>query len=556
MPEADVLVVGGGFAGMSAAISAQEQGAKTAIVSKLHPLRSHSSGAHSGINASLRGEDSWETHARDTVAAGDYLGEQDVIEVLCREAPQDVIRLEHMGVVFSRDEQGRIDQIRFAGSSHPRTCYCGDSAGHILLQVLYEQILRLDIPTYHEWFATSLIADGGTCSGVFARELRTGVLQTFSARSVVLATGGIGRMYQPSTSSMTTTADGMALAYQAGVPLRDMEMVQFTPTTLKSQGVLITEAARGEGAYLINAQGDRFMNSYAPDTMELATRDICARAIETEISKGEGVDGHVYLDFRHLDKDRIADRLPETQALVKDLAGIDLTQEPVPVRPAMHRPIGGIKTDIEGATSLPGLYAAGECAHTGVHGANHLGGNSLLECVVMGRRAGVSAASHAGATPPPESSGSLLADQEKRLQTLLSQDRGKDTPGGLRRELATLMQRHVGIFRDEKGLKQAAKDIEKIRGRHQKLGVQNRSGSFNAEINTVLELGYMIDVAQVIITSALGRKESRGAHYRNDFLSRDDKDSLKHTMARQSADGPQLEYEPVTITRWKPEGGS
>ena len=556
MPEYDVLVVGGGFAGMSAAISAREQGAKVAIVSKLHPLRSHSSGTHSGINASLRGQDSWEAHALDTVAAGDHLGEQDAIETLCQEAPQEVIRMEHMGVPFSRDDQGRIDQVRFAGSSQPRTCYCGDSAGHVLLQVLFEQVLRHEIPLYHEWFATSLIVHDGSCSGIFARDLKTGVLETYSARAVVLATGGIGRLYQPSTSSIGATADGMALAYRAGVPLRDMEMVQFGPTTLKSRGILITEAARGEGAHLINSEGNRFMEGYAADAMEMATRDVCARAIEKEIAEGRGSNGYVYLDFRHLDKDRIADRLPETQALVKDLAGVDLTKEPVPVRPAMHRPIGGIQVDIQGSTSMSGLFATGECANTGVHGANRLGGNSLLECVVMGRRAGASASEHAKATQLSPAPKGLLADEEKRIQTLLSRDRGKDTPGGLRRELATLMHDKVGIFRDEAGLTEAGKNIEKIRDRYQKLGVQDRAGSFNSDVVTILELGHMIDVAGVIVASALERKESRGTHHRLDFPKRDDKNWLTHIIAKPSPDGPKLENQPVTVTRWQPEGSA
>ena len=396
MPEHDVIVVGGGFAGMRAALAAKAAGADVALVSKVHPLRSHSSGSHSGINAALAPDDSWESHAQDTIVAGADLSERDAVEVLCREGIEDVIQLEHMGVIFSRDGAGRIDVMPFAGSSRPRTCYVGDSAGHIILQVLYEQLLRHQVQTYDEWFATSLMIEDGNCRGVIALELSSGGLQQLYADAVVLATGGFGRMYEPSTSSYAATADGVALAYLAGASLMDMEMVQYHPTTLKGKGVVITEAARGEGAYLVNAGGDRFMASSSPEAMEMATRDVCARAVEEEIRQGRGVDGCVFLDFRHLDKARLDDRLPETQLLVNRLADIHLKEALVPVRPAMHRPIGGIRVDLQGASGVPGLYAAGECACGGVHGANRLGGNSLLECIVFGRRAGEAAAAHAG----------------------------------------------------------------------------------------------------------------------------------------------------------------
>ena len=558
MADTDVLVVGGGFAGMSAAISAREKGTEVALITKVHPLRSHSSGAHSGINASLGDGDSWESHAQDTVVAGDYLGEQNAIEALCQDANQTVIRLEHMGVLFNRDEKGRIDQIKFPGSSHPRTCYSGDSLGHILLQVLYEQVLRQDLSIHNEWMVTSLIVDDGTCKGVLARDLRSGEVRAFRARSVVLATGGLGRMYHPSTSAISATADGIALAYRAGVFLRDMEMIQFAPTTLKSRGVLITEAARAQGARLLTGQDDRFMEGYAPDALEMATRDICARATQTEIAKGidRGEAGYAYLDFRHLDKDCIAEYLPETKSLVKDLAGIDLSEEPVPIRPAMHRPIGGISIDSQGATRMSGLYAAGECASAGIHGANRLGGNSLLECVVTGERAGASACEHARQTPVPTVSESLVSDEDKRFRALLSRDKGKETVGGLRRELSALMSDKVGIFRNEKGMKDAWKGLEKLSERYIKLGSQNQPSTFNAELNNILELGSMIDVARVIIASALERKETRGAHKREDFPKRDDEGWRKHTIARFSPEGPHLDSEPVTITRWKLEGST
>ncbi len=546
MPEHDVLVVGGGFSGMRAAISAQEQGARVAVLSKLHPLRSHSSGTHSGINASLRGDDSWEAHAADTVAAGDYLNEQDVIEAICQDAAQEVIRLEHMGVAFNRDGEGRIDQISFAGSAHPRTCYCSDATGHNILQVLYEQILRLEIPVYHEWFASSLVVDDGTCKGVLAKDIRKGGMEAFSAGAVVLATGGTGRMYAPSTSSLGATADGLALAYRAGAQLRDMEMVQYAPTTLKNRGILISEAARAAGARLVDSEGKCLLDG---DVSELSTSDACARAVDSALGNGD-----VFLDFREVDPGRLAKGLKETRALVKDLAGIDLTKEPVPVRPAMHRPIGGIKTDAEGATSVTGLYAAGECANTGFHGANRLGGNSLLECVVMGTRAGAAAAGHGKGASKSGPSSSALSDEEARIKGLLSKERGADNPGGLLRELSASMNDNVGISRDESGLKQASDAIAGLRERCESLGVQNSSETFNSDLTSVLELTNMLDAASVTIAGALGRQESRGTHSRTDHSGRDDQNWLKHTIATSFDEGPKLEYEPVTVTRWPLEG--
>ena len=538
---------------MRAALAAKEAGADVALVSKVHPLRSHSSGAHSGINAALSPEDSWQAHAEDTVYAGDYLGNQDAVQVLCQEGIGDVIKLEHMGVIFSRNGQGKIDLMPFAGSIRPRTCYVGDSAGHIILQVLYEQMLKLEVPVYDEWFVTSLIVEDGVCRGAIAQELSSGRLLSLDAKAVVLATGGLGRMYEPSTSAYTSTADGQALAYRAGIPLVDMEMVQYHPTTLMGKGVVVTEAARGEGAYLVNKDGDRFMESYAPETLEMAARDVCSRAIETEVAQGRGVNGGVLLDFRHLDTDRLEDRLPETTYVVNKLSGIDIKKEPVPVRPAMHRPIGGVQVDVQGATPLPGLYAAGECACVGVHGANRLGGNSLLECVVFGRRAGEAAAAYAGSIPLRKASESMMLDQERLAQDLTARNSGGDTIGSLRRELAATMHQKVGVSRDGAGLREAADKVGDLMERYGRVGIPSVGGPYNPSLSTLLELGYMLDVAQAIVASAQVREESRGAHHRTDFPQRDDDNWLKHTVASRTPDGPALAYRPVVITHRQPQ---
>ena len=540
---------------MCAALAAHNAGIDAALVSKVYPLRSHSSGTHSGINAALASGDSWQSHAHDSIRAGDYLSDQDAVEILCREGIEDVIRLEHLGVIFSRNGQGGIDVMPFGGSSTPRTCYVGDSAGHIILQVLYEQLLRRQVQTYNEWFVTSLLIEDGTCRGVIAQELASGEIQQLYAKAVVLATGGLGRMYQPNTSAFTATADGVALAYRAGVPLMDMEMIQYHPTTLKGRGVVVTEAARAQGAYLVNKDGERFMASRAPETMELSARDLCCRAVETEIIEGRSTDGCVFLDFQHIDEERLDDLLPETQLMVKRLAGIDLKQQLVPVQPAMHRPIGGIQTDVHGATALPGLYAAGECACVGTHGANRLGGNSLLECAVFGRRSGEAAARYASATSLERVSQALLVDQERRMQDMAARSGGADTIGSVRLELANTMHQKAGVYRSGQGLGEALQKVQELKARYERVAIASTEGAYNPSLSTLLELGNMLDVAQVIVASALSREESRGAHYRTDFPQRDDANWSQHTIATHGPEEPVLGYKPVVITQWQREKG-
>ena len=538
---------------MRAAIAAKTAGADVALVSKVYPLRSHSSGSHSGINAALGSEDSWQDHASDSIKAGDYLADQEAVEILCQEGIEDVIRLEHLGVIFSRNGQGGIDVMPFAGSARPRTCFAGDSAGHIILQVLYEQLLRQQVQSYNEWFVASLLVEDGVCRGVLAQEQASGQLQPIYAKSVILATGGLGRMYQPSTSAFTATSDGVALAYRAGVPLMDMEMVQYHPTTLKGRGVVITEAARGLGGYLVNKDGDRFMTSYAPESGEMAPRDLCSRAVETEISESRGNDGCVFIDLQHLDAERMDDLLPETQLLVKRLSGIDAKKQQIPVQPAMHRPIGGIQVDIHGATAMPGLYAAGECACAGVHGANRLGGNSLLECAVFGRRTGEAAASYASSTPLQRGSPGLLADEGQQLRDMGSGSGSEDTIGSVRSELASTMHQNVGVYREGQGLQQALDKVNDLKARYGSVALSNKDGAYNPSLASLVELGNMLDVAQVIVASALAREESRGAHYRTDFPERDDANWLQHTVASYGPEAPTMSYKPVAITQWQPQ---
>ena len=553
MPSHDVLVVGAGLAGMRAALEASRGGVDVAMLSKVHPLRSHSSAAQGGINAALGEDDSWEKHAFDSVKGSDYLGDQDAIEVLCQEAPSDIIELERMGTTFSRREDGRIAQRPFGGAAFPRTAFVADITGQALLHALWENLQRGGVLPYEEWFCTSLIVEDGVCRGVVAMNMRTGQFQVFSAKAVVLATGGLGRSYYPTTNGFICTGDGMSMAYRAGSPLMDMEFVQFHPTCLKESGVLITEGARGDGGYLLNSLNERFMSKYAPSKLELASRDVVSRSEQIEIDEGRGVDGCVLLDLRHLGEKMINERLHQIRELGIDLQGVDVVKDPLPVLPGMHYQMGGIKTNVDGATAITGLYAAGECACVSVHGANRLGGNSLLETITFGRRAGKAAGEYVKgvkAMTLPETACQRDMDYVKELFN--RPDKGENR-AAMRQELGETMRAKVGIFRTPDALKQAWDKIRELKERYTRLNVRHTGEVYNTELLGALELGFSLDLVEAMTVGALAREESRGAHTRRDFPDRDDEKWLKHTMAHWTPEGPRLDYAPVSITRWQPE---
>ena len=552
MYEHDVLIIGAGLAGLRAAVEAEKLGLNTAVLSKVHPVRSHSCAAQGGINAALgdRGDD-WEDHAYDTVKGSDFLGDQDAIEVMAREAGDDLIELEHMGVVFSREESGKLLARAFGGQRVPRTFFVGAITGSAMLHVLYEQAIKNDVRIYEEWFVTSLIIEDSVCHGAIAFNMHTGEMETIRAKAVIMAAGGAGGGFEPSTNALVCTGDGLALAWNAGAPLMDMEMVQYHPTTLAGNGILLSEGARGEGAYLLNSEGDRFMEKYAPEFMELASRDVVSRAEQIEINEGRSVNGNVFLDLRHLGTALIEERLGYLQEVAMEFRGIDLAETPIEIRPGVHYIMGGIKTNVDGATAIPGLYAAGECANVSVHGGNRLGANSLLDTIVFGRRSAAAAAKYVKTVGTFGSSDEHLVGEIKRIQTLL------DRPTGIRwaavrNELAHSMTEGIGVFRDQASMKTADAKVDEMRAKYAEVSVENKGKVYNTDLIFTLELDYMIDVAKTITQGALMRKESRGAHARTDLPDRDDENWLKHTNVFKDGDGVRTETSDVTITRWQP----
>ncbi|MGC8873373.1 MAG: FAD-dependent oxidoreductase, partial [Chloroflexia bacterium] len=552
----DVLVIGAGLAGLRAALEALRAGLDVAILSKLYPTRSHSGAAQGGINAALGADDSVERHFQDTVKGGDFLGDQEAVEILCREAPGTIAELEEMGVLFSRTPEGRIAQRSLGGAGFPRTCFAADYTGHLALHSLYQQLLRLGARLYTEHHLLDLAVDEHACHGAVALDLASGRLEGFRARAVVLATGGYGRVYSKTTNAHACTGDGVAIAYRAGAPLADMEFVQFHPTSLCGKNILISEAARGEGGYLRNRNGERFMARYAPQAMELAPRDVVSRAIAREILEGRGLEeGGVALDLTHLGKEQIEARLPQVRQLALTYAGIDIVHERLPVEPAAHYSMGGIRSDVWGETEIAGLLAAGECANVSVHGANRLGGNSLLDALVFGKRSGARAAEIARSRPLGDAQrlAGSLERWEGEFQRVFSGTRGEPV-AAVRRDLTTLMTEHVGIFRDAAGLERARQEIEVLDERYRRVRLDPGPRSYNYAWIEYLECGYLLEIARVITAGALYRRESRGAHYRLDFPERDDEHWLVHTIARRSPEGPVLSTVPVSITRFPPTG--
>ncbi len=560
----DIVLVGGGAAGLRAAIAAAEAspGARIAMVSKVYPMRSHTVSAEGGAAAVTGADDSLDMHAYDTLKGSDFLADQDVVERFVEEAPGELTQLEHWGCPWSREPDGRVAVRAFGGMSIKRTWFASDKTGFHMLHALfqtslkYEQIVRLD-----ESFATRLLTDGDRVCGVAALDIRSGEMRALLGGSVMLCTGGAGRIFPFTTNGSIMTGDGMALAYRAGVPLKDMEFVQYHPTGLPGTGILITEASRGEGGHLINAEGERFLVTYdhgVGDKAELGPRDMLSRAIIREMEAGRSFSGpygnYVHLDLRHLGEKKIDERLPFVRELARNYVGVDPVHAPIPVRPVVHYMMGGIDTDAEGVTRKPGLFAAGETACVTINGANRLGSNSLTECLVFGRRAGLAAVSFAKDAPDvSDSSVREQIDAEARRIESLRGKTGGEKISQIRREMNEAMENGCGVFREEGTIKATAAKIAELRGRYADIGLEDRSKVFNTEIVAALELGNMLDAAEAVANAALLRRESRGAHTRTDFETRNDQEYLKHSLVYFAPEGPRVEYSPVTLTRWQPE---
>ena len=573
----DALVIGAGGAGLWAALELARAGVSTGVLTKLYPTRSHTGAAQGGVCAALgnQEEDHWEWHMFDTVKGGDYLVDQDAAEVLAREAVETVIELEHMGLPFNRTPDGKIDQRRFGGHTRnfgegpvKRSCFAADRTGHMILQTLYQNCIKAGVHFYDEYHVVDLIfeggdgGDGGRAAGGVAYRIGDGELHTFGAKAVLIATGGNGRMFAITSNAHSLTGDGMALVYRHGIPLEDMEFYQFHPTGLYGLGILLSEAARGEGGTLLNAEGERFMSRYAPKLMELAPRDMVSRAIYLEIRDGRGAGpkkDYVYLDVRHLGRAVIEEKLPDITDFARVYLGVEPLSEPVPIVPTAHYAMGGIPTDVrtrvvrdERNTVVAGLFAAGEAACVSVHGANRLGTNSLVDLLVFGRRAGREMAAYCRAAEAP----SIAADVEEPVRAELEALRtrpGGESPSALKAELATLMMDNVGVFRTAEMMRTAVAGVAALKERYARVRVGDAGRTFNTDLLEARELGYLLDGAEAMAASAIARHESRGAHSRDDFPERDDVNFLAHTLAYRGEAGPSLRYKPVTITRFEPK---
>ena len=564
MESYDVLVVGGGLAGIRAAIAAVEANPRIRVgmVSKVYPMRSHTVSAEGGAAAVMRPEDSYETHAFDTIKGSDYLADQDVVEAFVREAPIEIIQMEHWGCPWSRDEDGKISVRPFGGMTTWRTCFVADKSGFHMLHAVFQTSLKYpQIIRHDEAFVTKLLVEDSRCVGVVALDMKTGRFDAITARSVILATGGLGRVYAFTTNGNICTGDGMALAYRAGVGLKDMEMVQFHPTGLPFTGILITEAVRGEGGYLLNNEGERFLKRYVPNKMELGPRDIISRAMMTEFEEGHGFEGphgkYLHLDVRHLGEDVIDRKLPFMRELGREFVGIDIVKDPIPVRPVQHYMMGGIDADISGATPMAGLYAAGECANVGLNGANRLGSNSLPECLVFGAAAGRAAAEYASSAKPVTANpvDAILWDEARRVEVAYLEKKGGDERiGAIREEMQHEMDTGAGVFRTKEGLETLVERLGGLRQRFSRIKIEDSSRTFNTELTSAIELDFMLELSQTIALTALARDESRGAHARRDFPERNDEKYLKHSLVfHRDAAKPRLEYRDVHLGNFKPQ---
>ena len=570
MKEHDVVIVGGGLAGCRAALEIKRLNPTidVAVVAKTHPIRSHSVAAQGGIAAALQNvdpKDNPKAHAYDTVKGSDFLADQDAVDILTQEAPEVIIELEHLGVLFSRLEDGRIAQRAFGGHSHNRACYAADKTGHAMLHELVSNLGRNQVKIYDEWYVLRLILEEGTAKGVVMYQIATGQLEILRAKAIMFGTGGYGRVYNTTSNDFACTGDGLALSAKAGIPLEDMEFVQFHPTGLYPVGVLISEAVRGEGAYLINSEGRRFMEDYAPSRMELAPRDITSRAITLEIRAGRGVnlDGSaggpfVYLDLRHLGREKIMSRIPFCWEEAHRLVGVDAVEEPMPVRPTVHYCMGGIPVNTDGRVRLSadtlteGFFSAGECSCVSVHGANRLGSNSLLECVVYGRRTGKSIAKYVEKRAFPVFNPDIYLQDAKEEITALLTKKGTIRIGQLRQQFQDCMTQHCGVFRTEATMREGIKQIGELKRKYEQIYLDDRGDCWNTELIEAWELQSLMVVGEIILTSALNRQESRGAHSREDFPQRDDQNFLQHTLAYYSPDRIDIDYMPVVIQDFTP----
>jgi len=566
----DAIVVGGGLAGLRAAIELNRHNVRVAIISKVHPIRSHSVAAQGGINAPLgnhpRGAyDTWEKHAFDTVKGSDYLADQDAVIRMTKEADERIYEMEHWGCPFSRTTEGKIAQRPFGGAGFPRTCYAADKTGHALLHTLYQQTVRFkqaaernEITIYEEWLVTDLVIADGVCVGVIALDIVSGRLEAFQGGVVIFATGGAGRIYGSSTNALINTGMGMAVPYWAGVPLKDMEFIQFHPTTLLGKNILITEGCRGEGGFLLNNKGERFLAKYSDSQkdMEVAPRDIIARNITREIMAGGGFDNsYVHLDLRHLGEEKILKRLPGIRDICMEFVGVDPVTTPIPIQPGQHYTMGGIDCNTECETVIKGFYAAGEAACVSVHGANRLGGNSLLDTIVFGAIAGANAARYVQGSSGKKGEGALndaLKRAEQRIDALCKSE-GKEMPADIKASLNKVMDNKVGIFREAPQLREAFNEVRNLQERYKQIKLNYTGKRTNLSLVWALELNGDLDVAAAVIAGALAREESRGSHFRTDFPKRDDGGWLKHTLAYFTAEGARLDYKPVNIGPFEPK---